>query len=400
MWPLGSLKSAGSVYPKKARRERHDHLPLPVAAPAVAGELDSSKSMLFSSREFLAELLPFLQNSNGIEDVSAAANLCLDIYAAQGLAKPMNGTELQHPELIIGMTTTLINIMLSQQTAERPAEVAQPACAPQPTVLPQVIAPVLPTSGDHRFDPARMLDIVQKPEEKPAAAPVAAVQAPVEAKAPAEPQAKADSPLQEGLSKPLERLSAKLHKLGVDDERMSSILKMQKARLHTEDCIANIQNMCNEYSPGMALVLIYENLHYVSGQLDYRDSAKDITKHSTKKVAKEYSNLISAVTKELGLQSKKALEDGKPKLFGEIMHEHWEHKRKRSQEMSNPQIDKWYELGRNNGAIGGKLVGAGGGGFLMFYADDRTRLKHAMTQAGLEEVRFKFDFEGTKVVFT
>ncbi len=105
------------------------------------------------------------------------------------------------------------------------------------------------------------------------------------------------------------------------------------------------------------------------------------------------------VIKELGLQSKKALEDGNPKLFGEIMHEHWENKRIRSKDISNPQIDKWYELGRKNGALGGKLVGAGGGGFLMFYADDRNRLKHAMTHAGLEEVRFRFDFEGTKVVF-
>jgi D-glycero-alpha-D-manno-heptose-7-phosphate kinase len=51
-----------------------------------------------------------------------------------------------------------------------------------------------------------------------------------------------------------------------------------------------------------------------------------------------------------------------------------------------------------NGALGGKLVGAGGGGFLMFYAEDRIRLRHAMTEAGLREVRFRFDFEGTKVV--
>ena len=66
--------------------------------------------------------------------------------------------------------------------------------------------------------------------------------------------------------------------------------------------------------------------------------------------------------------------------------------------MSNPQIDEWYELGRKNGAIGGKLVGAGGGGFLMFYAEDRPRLRHAMIHAGLEEVRFRFDFEGTKIL--
>ena len=103
--------------------------------------------------------------------------------------------------------------------------------------------------------------------------------------------------------------------------------------------------------------------------------------------------------KELGLRSQKALEDGKPALFGELMHEHWEHKKKRTGGMSNPQIDEWYELGRVNGAIGGKLVGAGGGGFLLFYASDRGRLRHAMTSAGLEEVRFRFDFEGTKVLF-
>ena len=104
--------------------------------------------------------------------------------------------------------------------------------------------------------------------------------------------------------------------------------------------------------------------------------------------------------KELGYRSQKALIDGKAALFGELMHEHWQHKKKRSQGMSNARIDEWYELGRSNGAIGGKVVGAGGGGFLMFYASDRTRLRHAMTRAGLEEVRFRFDFEGTKVLLT
>jgi D-glycero-alpha-D-manno-heptose-7-phosphate kinase len=104
--------------------------------------------------------------------------------------------------------------------------------------------------------------------------------------------------------------------------------------------------------------------------------------------------------KELGYRSQKALLEGKPALFGELMHEHWQHKKSRSRSMSNPQIDEWYELGRGNGAIGGKVVGAGGGGFLMFYASDRTRLRRAMARAGLEEVRFRFDFEGTKVLLT
>jgi D-glycero-alpha-D-manno-heptose-7-phosphate kinase len=104
--------------------------------------------------------------------------------------------------------------------------------------------------------------------------------------------------------------------------------------------------------------------------------------------------------KELGHRSRTALESGKLVQFGELMHEHWEHKKRRSGRTSNEQIDDWYALARRNGAVGGKLVGAGGGGFLMFYATDRNLLRHAMANAGLEEVRFKFDFEGTKVILS
>ena len=102
--------------------------------------------------------------------------------------------------------------------------------------------------------------------------------------------------------------------------------------------------------------------------------------------------------KDLGIRSQRALESGDCTQFGELMHEHWEHKKQRSRQMSNPQIDEWYELGRRHGAVGGKLVGAGGGGFLLFYTEDRKRLRQAMARAGLEEVRFRFDFEGTKVL--
>lgn len=104
--------------------------------------------------------------------------------------------------------------------------------------------------------------------------------------------------------------------------------------------------------------------------------------------------------KELGYRSKEALESGHTQHFGELMHEHWEHKKRRSEGMSNSQIDQWYQLALQNGAIGGKLVGAGGGGFLMFLAEDRTRLRKVMSKAGLEEVRFRFDFEGTKIILS
>jgi len=104
--------------------------------------------------------------------------------------------------------------------------------------------------------------------------------------------------------------------------------------------------------------------------------------------------------KKLGFRSKEALEAGDAEHFGELMNEHWEHKKRRTGGMSNPKIDEWYELAMKNGAVGGKLVGAGGGGFLMFYASDRNKLRHVMAGAGLEEVRFQFDFEGTKILMS
>ena len=102
--------------------------------------------------------------------------------------------------------------------------------------------------------------------------------------------------------------------------------------------------------------------------------------------------------KEIAFESKAAMEGGDLRRFAELMHIHWEHKKKRTQGMSNTQIDSYYELGRSNGALGGKLIGAGGGGFLMFYTEDKTRLRQVMTRAGLREVRFRFDFAGSQVI--
>lgn len=123
---------------------------------------------------------------------------------------------------------------------------------------------------------------------------------------------------------------------------------------------------------------------------------KDQKERSTANDKKMLKNLH--FVKALGLQSKLALEAGDTLAFGELMHEHWENKKQRSGGMSNPKIDEWYNLALKNGASGGKLVGAGGGGFLMFMAHDRKKLRKAMADQGLEEVRFKFDFEGTKVL--
>lgn len=102
--------------------------------------------------------------------------------------------------------------------------------------------------------------------------------------------------------------------------------------------------------------------------------------------------------KELGLRSLEALEGGYLNEFGRLMDEHWQHKKQRSKAITNSKIDEWYELAIMNGATGGKLIGAGGGGILLFHTKDKPRLRRAMLGSGLREVRFRFDFEGTKVI--
>ena len=80
------------------------------------------------------------------------------------------------------------------------------------------------------------------------------------------------------------------------------------------------------------------------------------------------------------------------------MHEHWIRKKQRARKMTNSNIDRWYDLAMENGALGGKLIGAGGGGFLMFYANNRSKLRKVLSEEGLEEIRFNFVFEGTKIL--
>lgn len=155
------------------------------------------------------------------------------------------------------------------------------------------------------------------------------------------------------------------------------------------------------------LNLRYDPLHQIEDNLllfftGFARSAGSILHDQDSRTTAADADMLAHLhyVKDLGLRSRCALETGRLDEFGELMHEHWEHKKKRSAGMSNPQVDEWYELGRRNGALGGKLVGAGGGGFLLFYAERHRMLREAMQKAGLQELRFRFDFEGTKVLFS
>lgn len=103
-------------------------------------------------------------------------------------------------------------------------------------------------------------------------------------------------------------------------------------------------------------------------------------------------------TKHQATYSIHALERGVLDLFACNLNFQWEEKIRRSPHAVNPDIVAFRKHGLANGALGGKLIGAGGGGFLMFYASDKQKLRRAMREKGLQEVRFRFDFEGTKIV--
>ncbi len=103
--------------------------------------------------------------------------------------------------------------------------------------------------------------------------------------------------------------------------------------------------------------------------------------------------------KDLCLEIKQSLIKGECNEFAKLMNMHWQNKLKRSKNMSNSTINNIYDFALKNGATGGKLIGAGGGGFLLFYAKNPNQLRKAMKNKKLEEVRFKFDFEGVKQIF-
>ena len=131
----------------------------------------------------------------------------------------------------------------------------------------------------------------------------------------------------------------------------------------------------------------------------YSRSAGSILKDQNEKSKQDDPAMLENLhqTKQIGYDSQSALESGDLRQFARLMDEHWQRKRARSGGMSNPKINEWYDIAKKNGALGGKLIGAGGGGFLMFYAEeDKSKLRHAMREVGLKEVRFRFDFEGTK----
>ena len=103
--------------------------------------------------------------------------------------------------------------------------------------------------------------------------------------------------------------------------------------------------------------------------------------------------------KDIGYKILEAVESGNITDVGLMFDEHWQYKKKISTKMTSPHFDKIYEIAKENGALGGKLSGAGGGGFFLFYVEENhTRFREVMKSLELREMRYRFDFEGTKVL--
>ena len=141
------------------------------------------------------------------------------------------------------------------------------------------------------------------------------------------------------------------------------------------------------------LMMFYTNIERDTNQIINEQSNKI---KSNENLATESMHNI----KKIGYKIKDSLLNDDIDSFGELLHEHWIEKKKITTQMSNSNIDKWYEIGMNNGAIGGKIMGAGGGGFLLLCTKNgnRKNLRKIMEEQGLKYMDFRFDFEGVKVL--
>ncbi len=191
----------------------------------------------------------------------------------------------------------------------------------------------------------------------------------------------------------------------IEIERLREPIGKQDQFIAAYGGLMCFQFLPNEQVVATPLTVDAETLYNLEDNLvlfftGYSRSASNILREQDTRSREMDSRMIDNLhfVKDLGYQSKEALERGDLSKFAELMRIHWDHKKQRSGNMSNTDIDTWHALGMKNGALGGKLIGAGGGGFLMFYAEDKTKLRHAMMGAGLREVRFRFDFEGTRVL--
>lgn len=197
----------------------------------------------------------------------------------------------------------------------------------------------------------------------------------------------------------IEKLGAPI---GKQDQYISSVGGLTRFHINKEGVVnASPLEMHKHSRTDLEEHLLLFFTGYSRSANDLLKEQNDLTLHAEQKNSSPPTNAMIEnlhFTKELGLKIGQTLETGDLQEFGNLMNVHWQSKKKRSQNMSSGKIDEWYNLALNNGAIGGKLIGAGGGGFLMFLADDKRRVRKVLREAGMVDVPFKFDNLGAQVV--
>ena len=130
-------------------------------------------------------------------------------------------------------------------------------------------------------------------------------------------------------------------------------------------------------------------------------SNKKILEEQDKAITNKKEDVLNSLhyIKESGYKILEIVESGNITELGKMFDEHWMYKKKLAKGITNPEFDNIYEVAKKNGVIGGKITGAGGGGFFTFYCEEnQSRLRKIMKKMGLRELRYDFDFEGTKVI--
>jgi D-glycero-alpha-D-manno-heptose-7-phosphate kinase len=191
----------------------------------------------------------------------------------------------------------------------------------------------------------------------------------------------------------------------IEIDRLGEPIGKQDQYIASYGGITSFEFLPNGAVVAAPLKLAAETLHNLEDNLilfftGFTRSASEILKDQDSRSRSKDKEMLDNLhfTKQIGLESKEALERGDLRRFADLLHIHWERKKSRSKGMTSNAIDDCYDLARNNGALGGKIVGAGGGGFLLFYTEEKTRLRHALIRSGLTEVRWRVDFQGTTVV--
>lgn len=149
---------------------------------------------------------------------------------------------------------------------------------------------------------------------------------------------------------------------------------------------------------GETVEALEENIQlFYTGQL--RDSSEILEEQKEEVLSHEHKMEKMRLIKGIGEEIRQELEAGNPDNFGRLLHKHWKTKTEFTEKMSNPAIDDAYQVAREEGALGGKIMGAGGGGFFMFYVnEDRDAFREAMEAHGLRHMDFAFDWDGTTVM--